>query len=174
MNTVILVVIAVILAVMAAYFIPLLIELKRTVLSLRKTTEENLNPALEELKLTLRSLRTISDNVGDVTEDVKQLSHSVGDIGKTIGAVNVLVGNIGSSAAVKAISLKAGIRAALEYFIANLLQKGERKCRTRVIVQGRCCYRFSWVESSARGSRFCLRHSQGKRRGRRSGNWLMT
>ena len=53
MNIVLEAVAAVVLIAIAAYLIPLLLELKRTVVSLRKTTEENLKPALEELNLRL-------------------------------------------------------------------------------------------------------------------------
>jgi hypothetical protein len=48
-------------------------------------------------------------------------------MGKTVGAVNAIIGNVGATAADKALSVKAGIRAALEYLLANLLRKGERK-----------------------------------------------
>ena len=75
----------------------------------------------------MQSVRTITDNVGEVTEDVKQLSHSVGEMGKTVGAVNAIIGNMGATTAVKAVSVKAGVRAALGYLFANLLRKGERK-----------------------------------------------
>jgi predicted PurR-regulated permease PerM len=127
MNTVLLVVIVVVLIAIAAYLIPLLIEMKRTVVSFRKTPEENLNPTLEQLCLALKSVRPITDNVGVVTEDLKQLSHSVGEMGKTVGAVNMLIENVGASSAVRVISLKVGIMVALEFLIANLLKKGERK-----------------------------------------------
>jgi len=48
-------------------------------------------------------------------------------IWKAVGAVNLLIGNVGASSAVRVISLKAGIMVALEFLIANLLKKGERK-----------------------------------------------
>ena len=62
---------------------------------------------------------------------LQQLSACIGRIRdiiwKTVGAVNLLIGNVGASSAVRVISLKAGIMVALEFLIANLLKKGERK-----------------------------------------------
>lgn len=130
MNTVLLGVITVILLVVAGsliYLVFLLAEMRKAIVSIAKTARENLRPSLEELNLTLKSMRTITDNVGEVTEDIKELSHSVRQVGKTIGAVNLLVGNLGASTAVKAVSMRAGIRAGVEYLFAHILRKGERK-----------------------------------------------
>jgi uncharacterized protein YoxC len=127
MNTILLGVIAFSILAIAAYLVPLLIELKKTVVSIRKTTECNLNPALDELQHVLKNVQDISENISDVTTDVKQFSKSISDLGQKVSAVNVLIGGIGATTAIRAVSLKTGVRAAIEYFISNLTKKGDRK-----------------------------------------------
>lgn len=127
MNNILLGIIAIFLLAVVVFLVPVLMELRRTVVSLRKTLEYNLNPALDELRLALKGLRNISDNVNDAAADVRRFSKSISDIGETISAVNGLMANVGSSTAVKAISLRAGIRAAVEYFLKNLIKKGDGK-----------------------------------------------
>ncbi len=127
MNNILLFVIIVALAGVTVFLISLMIELRKTVASLRKTTENSLNPLLDELQLTVKSLRGISDNINDVTEDVKQLSHSVGEVGNSISALNRVIGDAGQSATVRAKSLRTGAMVALEYLVANLFRKGEEK-----------------------------------------------
>jgi hypothetical protein len=105
----------------------LLLELKKTVISVRNTTENNLNPALEELELTLKGLRSISDNVNDITEDVKGVTGSITEVSTKIFAVNRTIDALSSMASVKALSLKAGVTAAVTYLITNLLKKGDRQ-----------------------------------------------
>jgi uncharacterized protein YoxC len=126
MNTIILAVIAVAVALMAAFVIPMLLELKRTLASLRQTMEQNLAPTLDELQVMLKSVHSISDNVNDITVDVKQLSSAVGQVGKKIQTANAVVDAVSSSLTIRTLSLSAGIRAALSYIIANLTGKGER------------------------------------------------
>jgi len=125
-TDVLLIIITVAVCLVAVIMIPLLVEARKTILLLRKTTEDKLNPALEELQLTLKSLRNVSDTVNDITTDVRTLSQSVGDVGKALGAVNALVLGFSTSAAVKVISLRAGITAALNYLVMNFIRKGER------------------------------------------------
>ena len=127
MNDVLVIVIAVAVIAVSIFTISLIMELKKTVAAFRKTAEEKLDPVLEEVSLALQSVRKISDNVVDVTEDVKGLSRSVGEMGHAVSAINKLVGSLGSYGAVRAASLQAGVNAALQYFITNLLRKGDYK-----------------------------------------------
>jgi len=110
----------------AVFFISLLIELKKTVVTLRKTTEEKVNPVLDGLHETMQSVRKVTDNVADMTEDVKQFTGSVGELGQTFRAVNSVIGDVGKSAAVRTISFRTGVKAAFQYLISNLIGKGER------------------------------------------------
>lgn len=127
MTQTLLIIIAVMVSLVAIFLIPLLLEARRTVQMLRKTTEEKLNPALDELNLTLKSLRNVSDNVNGITADVRTLSKSVGDVGQSITSVNALVTGFSTSTAIKVMSLRAGIMAALQYAVTNLLKKGANR-----------------------------------------------
>ena len=122
METIVLAIVAVFLLVIAVYLILLLLELKKAVIFLRNI--ENLNPALEELILTLKSIRNISDNVNAVTVDVKEVADSLNAI--SLGAIG-FIDTLKSSALVRALSLKAGVTAGLTYFLTNVLRKGDRQ-----------------------------------------------
>jgi uncharacterized protein YoxC len=127
MNTILLVVIAVCVLAIAFFLIPVLTELQKTLASLRKATDEGLKPALEELQATLKSARVISDDVGGITSDIREVSRSVVEIGHKVSAINGLLETAGSSVTLRAAGLKAGIRAAIEYLVKNLIRKGDRK-----------------------------------------------
>ena len=127
MNIILTVIVSIFLLVIAAFLIPLLLELKKTVISLRNITENNLKPALDELQITLKSVRGITDNVNDITADVKEVSGSIAEVSARIHAVTGFIDTLGSSASVKAVSLKAGITAALTFLVNNLLRKGDRQ-----------------------------------------------
>lgn len=123
MNTIVWVIIGAAVAGVAAFLIPLLIELRKTIATLRRTTEERLNPALDELQIVLKNVNGITGNVNEVTEDVKRLSKSVGEIGDTVSGINALVGSVGSSAAVRAVSFRAGVKAAAAYLVTHLMSR---------------------------------------------------
>lgn len=105
----------------------LLLQVLRTVLWLRKNVESKVDPVIKEVQGVLENVREMSDNAKGIVEDVRELSTSVREVGKTVRAVNDLAGGIGSSASIRAASLKAGIVAGLQYLLTNLLRKGDEK-----------------------------------------------
>jgi len=127
MNIILSVSVSFFLLITAVFLVPLLLELKKTVISMRNTTEKNLNPALEELQLTLKSIRSVSDNVNDITEDIKGVADSITEVSTRIHAVTGFLDTLGSSASVKARSFKAGVTAGLTYLSTNLLRKGDKQ-----------------------------------------------
>ena len=127
MDTILLGIIAALFLVIVVYLVPLLLELKKTVISVRNTTEKDLAPVLEELQLTLKSLRSISDNVDDITGDVKGVADSIAEVSTKIFAVNRIIDAFSSTVSVKTLSLKAGVTAALTYLFTNLLKKGDKQ-----------------------------------------------
>ena len=126
MNTIILGVMAGVMILLAAVLVPLVLEMRRMLAALRQTTEKQLNPALEELQAALKSIKRITDNVNIITEDVRQLSGALQHAGRKISAVNAAVDSVASSLTIRTLSLKAGIKTALLFLIANLTRKGER------------------------------------------------
>jgi uncharacterized protein YoxC len=127
MNNIWLIIIAVAVAAVAVFLVPLLLELRRAVEALRNTVERNLNPALEELQKNLRTMNSITGNVEQVTEDVRVFSQAVSDIGRSVGAVNAIISSAGSSAAVRLMSLRTGVAAAIGFVLTNLLRKGDKR-----------------------------------------------
>ena len=127
MDKIWLIIIAVAVGAVAAYLVPLLLELRRTVEALRHTIETNLNPALDELQKNLRTLNSITGNVEQVSEHVKLFSGAVGDIGRSVSAVNAVISGAGASTAVKLMSLRTGIVAAVGFILTNILRKGDTK-----------------------------------------------
>ena len=109
--------------VLTSFLVVLIIELKKTVRSLRDTIENSLNPTLGEVQKTLKSLRNISENVTDITSDVKTLSGNVRDVGENIRQVSGLVGNVTTVTAATASGLKAGISAAMGVILNNLFSR---------------------------------------------------
>jgi len=131
MNNIWLIIIAVALGAVAAYLIPLLLELRRTVEALRHMVEKNLNPALDELQKNLHTLNNVTGNVEQMTEDVKVFSRAVGDVGRSVSAVNALISVTGASTAIRVMSLKTGVAAAVGFVLTNLLKRGEKNERRR-------------------------------------------
>ncbi len=124
-------IIAIAVAVTAGYIISLIIELKKTINSVNvvlKSIEENLNPVLDELQLTLKGLRNISDDINEVTSDVKVLSKSFKDIGVNINRASSFIGTAASFASIRASGLKAGLKTGLGILISNIFSRiGGRK-----------------------------------------------
>lgn len=127
MDTILLGIIAALFLVIAVYLIPLLLELKKTVIAVRNTTEKNLNPALDELQLALKSMKSIYDDVNDITGAAKGVADSITEVSAKIFAVNRALDALGSAASVRAMSLKAGVAAAATYLLTNLMKKGDRQ-----------------------------------------------
>lgn len=115
-------------------FIYVMVELRKTIRSLRElvnTTENSLRPTVAELQETLKGVRKVADNATALSEDMKILSGSLRDVGENVmrisrdvGHVVDFVDGITSSAAAEASSLKAGIKAGLWHFAKNALRKG--------------------------------------------------
>lgn len=124
-------IIAIAIAVTAGYIVSLIIELKKTINSVNivlKSIEENLNPVLDELQLTLKGLRNISDDINEVTSDVKVLSKSVKDIGVNINRASSFIGTAASLVSIRASGLKAGLKTGLSFLISNIFSRiGGRK-----------------------------------------------
>jgi hypothetical protein len=71
-------------------------------------------------------VRKITDDVGVVTEDVKGLSGSIRDMSENVKYVSEAVSTITKISVVQVSGVKAGIKAGFEYFIKNVLAKGQQ------------------------------------------------
>jgi archaellum component FlaC len=91
-----------------------------------ESIERVIIPTVEELQMTLKSVRKITDDVGVVTEEVKGLSGSIREIRENVKCVSEAVSAITKNSVVQVSGVKAGVKAGFEYFIKNLLAKGQQ------------------------------------------------
>lgn len=119
-------IITVILAVLAGFIIPALIEMKVAAAQARRflmNTEESLNNALNEVEETSRSIRSITDNIHSVTENISSVSSSVSELAEHIEGTVHSVQKLTSLTAGSVLGLKAGIMAAFGVLLDNLFFK---------------------------------------------------
>ncbi len=75
-------------------------------------TELKINPILKEAEETLKSIRTVSDDIGSVTSSVKNISGTISGLAFKIKTLGLLTDGIQNRLSVKISALKAGIKAA--------------------------------------------------------------
>jgi uncharacterized protein YoxC len=115
--------------VLTGFIIYLILELRKTINSVKlsmESIERVIIPTVEELQMTLKSVRKITDDVGVVTEEVKGLSGSIREIRENVKCVSEAVSAITKNSVVQVSGVKAGVKAGFEYFIKNLLAKGQQ------------------------------------------------
>lgn len=71
-----------------------------------------INPVLKEAEETLKSIRSVSDDIGSVTSSVKIVSETISDLAFKIQTLGLLTDGIQNQLSVKISALKAGIKAA--------------------------------------------------------------
>ena len=112
--------------VLTGFIVYIILELKKTIDSVKlsvESIEKVLIPTVEELQVTLKSVRKITDDVGVVTEGVKGLSGSIREMSENVKYVSDAVSTITKNSVVQVSGVRAGIKAGFEYFIKNLLAK---------------------------------------------------
>jgi uncharacterized protein YoxC len=110
--------------VAVAVFILVMFEVRAAVRRLNeflKTTENTLKPTLEELQLSLRSMRGVTDNITAVTDDVKVLTGSVRSVGENVRHVSEIVEEVTSFATVRVSGYRAALRAVIEVLVKGLI-----------------------------------------------------
>lgn len=117
-----------VLGVVAAlgFLIYAIMEIRRlavTVNEFVKTTEERLSPVLLETELSLRSMRRITDDVGAVTENVRDLSEAMREVSLNVRALGAVVGNVGEGLSLRTAGVKAGVRTALGVLINQMRER---------------------------------------------------
>ena len=85
-------------------------------------TELKINPVLKEAEETLKSIRTVSDDIGSVTSSVKNVSGTISELAFKIKTLGLLTDGIQNQLSGRISALKAGIKAA-----TGVLLKQEKK-----------------------------------------------
>ena len=125
----VLILISIAFIIFMAIVIPLVLEIRRSLTSVReflKNTEETLNPTLQELKETLESIRHITNDVGGVTDNVKEVSDALAQVSKNVKKVSGYVDGMGVATTAKIIGLKAGIMAGAKTFMRSIITKEQK------------------------------------------------
>ena len=118
--------------VVVIIFVYVMLDLRKTIRALKElvnTTENSLKPTVAELQETLKSVRSVANNVTTVSEDVKILSGALRDVGENVKRVSGgmkhlvnFVDEVTSSTVLEASGLKAGVKAGFWFFLKNLFK----------------------------------------------------
>ncbi len=106
-----------------------LVDLRRTSVALRQfilRTEENLNPALAELRLTLQDIRKVTKDLSALSERLRAAAGTIITIEKTIqGLYAYYREGFAETANTNIAALKAGVKAGVANFIKSMKSKKE-------------------------------------------------
>ena len=101
------------------------IQIKRAadaITAFMAATELKINPVLKEAEETLKSIRTVSDDIGSVTSSIKNISGTISELAFKIRTLGLLTDGIQNQLSVRISAFKAGIKAA-----TNVLLKREKE-----------------------------------------------
>ena len=84
-----------------------------------RTTDQRLKPVLEETEMTLKSIRTITDDVGAVTGNIRNVSEAVSDVAENVRAVSMIIGDVREQVSLRTSGIMAGVQAALGVLMKN-------------------------------------------------------
>ena len=113
----------------AVFNIVYLMSMKRTGerwCSFLGNTEDNVNEALVELKVTLKDLQKVIGDIRAVTADVKQISGTVASMEKGMhGVYQYVKEGLGSAAGANIAGLKAGITTGVATLVKSMKEGKE-------------------------------------------------
>ena len=87
-------------------------------------TDLKINPVLKEAEETLKSIRTVYDDIGSATSNIRNISGALSDVAVQVRTFGLLTEGMQNQLAVRITGLKAGINAALSVLL-NQKNKGE-------------------------------------------------
>ena len=118
------------LVVFLIWFIMRLMDTVKALSKFIESADQALKEAIGEINQNLRSLRTITDDVGVVTGDLKSFSGSVRDVGHSVQGLTTnvkqlsdLVQSLGKETIASVCGVRAGVKTGFEVFLKNLLAK---------------------------------------------------
>lgn len=87
-------------------------------------TNLKINPVLKEAEETLKSMRTVCDDIGSATSNIRNISSALSDVTVRVRTLGLFTEGLQNQIAVRITGLKAGIKAALGV-LRNQGNKGE-------------------------------------------------
>lgn len=88
-------------------------------------TDLKINPVLKEAEETLKSIRTVSDDIGSATSNIRNISGTLSDVAIQVRTLGLLTEGLHDRLAVRITGLKAGIKAALGVLLNQENKGGE-------------------------------------------------
>jgi uncharacterized protein YoxC len=91
------VLIAITFAILAAFLIPAVIEIRKTAIALREFTvnaENELKPVLHELQNTLTELKGLAGEAAARADEVRSFTEALGETGRNLRTINSVVGTV--------------------------------------------------------------------------------
>ena len=85
-----------------------------------KNAEERINPVLDETEHTLKSLKKISDDVGTVTDNIKNFSGAMYEIVANVRTLSGIISDLREGVNLRVLGVKEGIKAAMNVLIKEL------------------------------------------------------
>jgi uncharacterized protein YoxC len=116
---------AVTIVVLAICLIPVLVELKKTAVSLRTfsdTMQVELKPLIRELRETVADIQVVASATADRVDGVNVLLEEIGQAGKNIRMINKIVG-VASGLLSGSSAWVTGARVAGKYIADRLIKK---------------------------------------------------
>ena len=101
-------------------------EMRKAVAALNsslKSTEERLNPVILETERFLRSVRSITDDVGAVTCSARNIAEAGSDVIINLRALSCLINDIGEGLSLKAFGVQAGVKTAINVLLTQLKER---------------------------------------------------
>lgn len=117
-------------AVLAAFLVPALIQLKKTAIQLEaflKSTEESLLPLLKELKETTGRANQVVGNVESQVAKVDTLFDAAERIGYTVEGINILLRQKVDALASSVSIFSAGMKGAFDYIASRRGQREKKQ-----------------------------------------------
>lgn len=112
--------IAITFAILAAFLIPAVIEIRKTAIALREFTvnaESELKPVLNELQNTLTELKGLAGVAAARADEIRSFTEALGETGKNLRTINSVVGTVAgvlANTSAWAVGAKAAGRMILE------------------------------------------------------------
>jgi uncharacterized protein YoxC len=116
---------AVTLVVLAFCMIPVLLELKRTAVSLRNIAESmqvELKPLIKELRDTVADIQVVTSTTAEHAEGVNLLLEEIGQAGHNIRMINKVIG-VASMVVASSSTWMTGARVAGKFIADRLIKK---------------------------------------------------
>ena len=126
MSSVFLGLITLAVVVVAIYVVFLILEIKGFMRNTQETLqrlESNIDPALVEFSVTLKSVHGLTDNINEITDDVKSVSSSVREVAENVRNVSRLVGSFSAVPVIESAAIRAGVKAGMGYALKSLLSR---------------------------------------------------